>query len=255
MRFIAYILLALQLNISKAENKLILCTNYSSDGTHSGTYENWSIQKGGNYMYLFYESISPITDTVYISISKKFNRKDTNYYEYDHYYLVPDSSKKWAVNKYTFTKSGSYKISVHNRFHTTLSSPLFTDINLAENEYNDIYFPDTWYYNQSKIYFYEKAIGDSMVGKSDSYLYNAAGNKIILYIEQENKSPLKSGHLFISIYTADKCHEFINSFTYYINEKWYWTFVPINFNKKGKFIVELYNDDDVFINSSILEIK
>ncbi|MFN8295825.1 MAG: hypothetical protein U0T69_06485 [Chitinophagales bacterium] len=255
MRFTFYLTLLFFFLSGQAQNKLLLCSNYTNDGIYSGVYNNWSIQKGGNYIYIFYESSLPVNDTVFINIKKKYNRKDTNYYEYDNYYLVPDDSKRWAVNKYTFTKSGNYKIWAYDRNKQMLTPPLLTDIYLSESSYTDTYFTDTWYYNQSEIYFYENVLNDSLYNKKDTFTYNPNGTKLIMYIGQTSKQAFKSNHLFVSIYTADKCHEHIGSYTYYIDEKWYWTHIPLYIYQKGRFVVEIHNDDDVFINKAEVEIK
>lgn len=241
--------------INAQDNKLLLCTEYFNDGTYSGAYEGWNINKDGNYMYIFYESLSTINDTLFVRIDKSFNRKDTNYYEYDHYYLVPGESRKWAVNKYIFTKTGNYKITVFDRNNKQLAKPYITNIKIFDKDYNDMYFIDTWYYSQSTINFYEKTSGDTMYGKTDTFNYQLTGNKMILYIAQENKLPFKTSHLLVSVYSADICHEHISTYTYSVDEKWYWTHIPLYIYRKGKFSVEVYNEDDVFINSAKVEIK
>ena len=242
-------------NHLNAQNKLLLCTEYDQNGNYKGAYDEWRIGKGGNFMYLFYESSTPINDTLFVMIYKTFNRKDTSLLEYDHYYLVPDVSKKFAVNKYIFTKSGKYKITVYDRNNKQIAQPYVADISLIESDYSDEHFVDTWYYKTSEIKFYESVVNDSMVGKNTVFNYKTSNNNVILRIEQQNKQPFKTRHFYCKIYSADNCHELIGTDTYYIDENWHWTYVSVNINQKGKFIVELYNDDDVFINSAQLEIR
>jgi hypothetical protein len=255
VRVVLYLILISIFLLGQAQNKLFLCAQYQVDGSYTGVYENWKIQKEGNFMFIFYESDTTIDDSLYVRIDKVFDRKDTNYYEFDHYYLLPGLSKNWAVNKYVFTKTGKYKISVFDRENNLLTSPYYTSIIFDDTTYNKIYFPDTWYYSNSKMAFYEKVSGDTLFGKRDIFNFRPDGNKIILYIGQDENRPLRTNHLTAKIYSADKCHQLINTITFYINDKWYWTYVSIYFDKKGKYNIELYNDDDVFINSAIVEIK
>lgn len=236
------------------QNKLLLCTEYNQDGTYKGAYETWAIEKGGNFMYLFLSSQSPLNDTVFIKIEKTFNRKDPGYLYYDHYYLVPDASKKWAANKYTFTKTGNYKISAYDRSNHLLASHT-TTVALSPNAYDDMYFRDTWYYSSSVIDFFEKTSGDTMIGKNNIFPYDSSGKKVILYIGQTNKNPFKTNHLRVNIYNDDKCRELINTFTYFVDENWYWTYLSVVLKDKGKYLLEIYNDDDVYINSGKLEIR
>ncbi len=255
MRFIFYLIIFSIFFPVQGQNKLFLCAQYQVDGSYTGAYKNWKIQKEGNFMFLFYESETSIEDSLYIRIDKVFDRKDTNYYEYDHYYLLPGLSKKWAANKYTFTKTGKYKISVYDRQNNLLTSPYFTTIIFDDSSYNNIHFPDTWYYSNSNMAFYEKVSGDTLYGKKEIFPYQPDGNKIILYIGQNEERPFKSNHLVAKTYTADKCHELLGTNTFYIKDNWYWTFLTIYINQKGKYDIELFNEDDVFINSAKVEIK
>lgn len=256
MRLLLFFLFFMFSNFScNAQRKLMLCTNYDNEGKYSGVLDDIYINKNGNFMYVFYESMSQINDTVFISIEKDYNRKDTNFYKFDHYYLVPDASKKWAVNKYIFTKPGRYKFSIYNRNGDEIAMPYYAKIGYYDNEYDDLLIKDTWYYNTSKITFYEKNIGDSLIAENTVFNYQAAETKIILKIEQINKKPLNTNNLFVKIYTEDKNHELISSDAYYVNSNWWWTYVPIYFKNKGKFMVEVYTNNDVFIQRKNVEIK
>ncbi len=255
MRLLLLFLCTIIYNFSNAQGKLILCTNYDNEGKYAGVLDNIYINKSGNFMYLFYEATSPINDTLYIKIEKNFNRKDSNYYQFDHYYLVPDASKKWAVNKYIFTKPGNYKISTFNRNGVEIAKPSFAKFSFEDNEYDDLLIKDSWYYKKSKITFYEKSVGDSLVGENDIFNYQPSETKILLKIAQENQKPLNTNNLFVSIYTDDKNHEFISSDSYYVNENWWWTFIPIYLKNKGKYIVEVYTNNDIFIQHKKVEIK
>ena len=239
-----------------AEKKLLLCSDYDKEGNPIGEFPTWQIRKTGNFMYILYKSSVPLTESLFVSFEKTFSRKDTNYYEYDHYYLVPDSSKKWAVNKYIFSKPGNYKISVFNRTSEELLQSYYTTINFLDDEYSEPFYTDTWYYSQSSIFFCDSiGVGDGkLIGRSDVFEYQPKREKIFLYIEQGNKKSFKTQHLYIKIYTRDT-HKLVKSTSYSVSHEWFWTFIPIYLIEKGKYTVELYNEDDLYINSGDFEIK
>lgn len=255
MRLTLFIFFASFYFIGKAQNKFVLCSEYTNDGTYTGANDSWSLKKGGNFVYFFYQSETLINDSIFVRIDKSYNRKDTNFYHYDHYHLLPGASKKWAANKYTFLKTGKYKITLYDKNSKQLTESVYANIYLDEKEYDDMYFLDTWYYSQSKITFFDKVVRDSLYDQKNVFAYDSSGTKIIVYVGQQNKKPLRTDHLFVSVYTADKCHELISSHSYYTNDKWHWTHLPVYMRQKGKFIVEIYNDDDVFINSAVFEVK
>jgi len=218
-------------------------------------YENWTINKNGNFIYLFYEEKNAIDDTLYVLLEKNYNRRDTEYYELDHYYLVPDTSKNFAVNKYIFTKPGNYKISVFNRKGISIAPPHYTTIDYYESEYDFLSNADSWYYSNSVLTFYEKKVNDSLFGENKIFTLKEDGIDVVLSIVQKNKKPIKSNNLLVTIYTDDKNKVKINSIPYYVDYNWNWTTIRVPFKQKGKFIVEVYNDSDVFINSSKIEIQ
>lgn len=243
------------INDSFAENKLFLCNEYDNAGNYKGVFEDWQISKDGNFMYIFFESSEPVTDTLFVSLYRTNNRRDTFYNEYDHYYLVPGANKKFAVNKYIFSKPGNYKISVSDRNGKEMAKPYNTTVKLNDADYINMNFVDTWYYNSSVILFYEKTIGDSLIGMNTVFEVKTDEDKVVLYIGQKNKQPFKTRHFYSRIYTADACRKLIDESVYYVDETWSWTYVSLFIQQTGKFIVELYNDDDVFINSAPIEIK
>ncbi len=254
MRILLPAFVLLITNMVQAENKLQLCTSYDVNGTPENTYPSWKISKTGNFMYILYQSDTPIEDSLYITLSKTYSRKDTSYYQYDHYYLIPDASKKFAANKYIFSKPGNYIISVFDKHTEELLQSYTTVIDFADDDYRDPYFTDTWYYKLSQMYFGDTMVGEKLIGKSEVFTYKPGGNKITLYISQQNHSPLKSQHLIVKIISKET-NKLIKTNSYNIFTDWYWTYLPVYIDNKGKYTVEMYNEDDVFINKADLEIK
>jgi hypothetical protein len=93
-----------------------------------------------------------------------------------------------------------------------------------------------------------------MIGKKEVFAAKPGGNKIILHIEMQSKKYLKTEHLIVKIFSKDT-HELVSSTAYSLNNEWYWTFVPVYINKAGKYDVEVYNEDDIYINHADVEVK
>ncbi len=255
MRLLFFFYAILNLLSVSAENKLLLCSSYSENGEYSGVYPSWNIAQNGSYMHIFYESDTPINDTLSVLIYKTFDRRDTNYYEFDRYYLLPGSSKRWAANKYTFTQPGNYRFFVFDTKKDLLLQSYNTILEFDKSVY-DTYYTDSWYYLNAHLTFCDSVVKGQIFGRNNTFDYNPNGNKVVLYIEQANQLALKSDHLFAKIYKieGDK-RTWIKSNPYYTEFSWYWTFIPIYLNGRGKYLAELYNEQDVYINSATLEIK
>ncbi len=240
---------------ASAENKLLLCTSYNQDGEYSGIFPTWNIAQTGSYMHIFYESDVPITDTLSVIIFKIFDRRDTNYYEYDRYYLLPGQSQKWAANKYTFAHPGYYRFLVFDHKKDLLLQTHTTLIEYDKSAYDNNYI-DSWYYLNSRLVLCDSVVKGTIFGASNTFFYNPDGNKTILYIEQADKRALKTDHLFSKIYKLEGDKKtWVKSNSYYTDISWFWTYIPVYLNGKGLYSIELYNEQDVYINSVTLEIK
>ncbi|MBK9328673.1 MAG: hypothetical protein IPM95_04995 [Sphingobacteriales bacterium] len=251
--FCSYALLILL--SASAENKLLLCSSYSESGEYSGVFPSWNITQDGSYMHLFYESDTPVNDTLSVLIFKTFDRRDTNFYEYDRYYLLPGPSKEWAANKYTFRHPGNYRFLVFDLKKDLLLQSYNTLLEF-ENSVYDSHFTDTWYYLNTQLTFCDSVVKGNIIGRKNSFTYNPNGTKVVVYIGQGNQLALKSDHILAKIYKIEGAKRtWIKSNPYYTEFSWYWTYLPIYLNERGNYLVELYNEQDVYINSAALEIK
>ena len=62
--------------------------------------------------------------------------------------------------------------------------------------------------------------------------------------------------MYVDIYTGEDFKEKVSSIDYDIDDiTWNWISVPIKFYKKGKYVVDFYTQDDVFINSGYFTVK
>jgi hypothetical protein len=236
----------------KAENKLVLCSGYDSTGSVTETYPTWKITKTGSYMYVLLQADKPVPDTAYITIEKTFSRRDTAYYLYDHYFLVPSANGNYAVNKYIFSKPGNYRIAAYERNTERLLATLHTVIEFRDDEYYNNFYTDTWYYNQIKFFIGDSISNGKLAGQSDVFAYNPGREKLSMYIEQFDRHAFKTDHLYLRVYLQDKL---VRTSSYMIDRNWYWTYLPLYISERGKYALELYSEDDVFIAGAKVEIR
>lgn len=236
-----------------AENKLFLCADYTPDGKYSGAYESWSIQQGGNYMHIFYSSDNSIEDTLIVRIYKTFSRIDTNFYEYDHYYLIPGQSKKWAANKYTFTKPGNYRFYVYDKKNNNLLQTHNTSVAFQDQVYDSYLYTDTWYYYSTQLVVCDSVANETIYGQDVNFKSKAGYRKLNLLITQQNEKALKTQVILFKLYKLDDSgfyRKLVSTNSYFTNYKWFWTFLPFEIYQNGTYEIELYNEDDIFINTT-----
>ena len=80
--------------------------------------------------------------------------------------------------------------------------------------------------------------------------------KITIYISQYDKLWLKTDRMLAKIYKIEKNEKkFLFTDVFFTQYNWKWTFLDLYLQKKGKYLIELYNEEDVFINSRNLELE
>jgi hypothetical protein len=240
------------------ENKLFLCAEYTEDGNYSGDYTTWSIQQSGSFMHIFYTSEEIIQDSLVIRIYKTYDRKDTNYYEYDKYYLVPGASKKWAANKYTFTKPGNYRFYVYDKKSGALLQTHTTAISFQDAVYDSYFYTDTWYYHSTELAVCDSVSDGKLFGQERNFKSKEGFRKLTLFIKQGNEKALKSNVILFKLYQLDDSgfyRKWVKTNSYFTDYKWYWTFLPFEVYQNGTYEVELYNEDDTFINSTRFSVR
>lgn len=111
--------------------------------------------------------------------------------------------------------------------------------------------------------YYENSfvqIGETI--DSEGYIVNE-GNifKLVngereLYVKIEQDTPLLLSQLIVDVYSGKDYSEFVD--TYYFDVEgtnWTYTYFPITFKKAGKYAIDLYNQDNIFINSGYVTIQ
>ena len=114
--------------------------------------------------------------------------------------------------------------------------------------------PDTYYYENSKVEFGESIKDGELSGTGTVFKLYGSSKEITAKISQDND--LKLTKVIVSIYTGDDYKEKVSELTYDVGDiTWNWISVPLKFYKKGKYVVDIYSQDDVFINSGYFEVK
>lgn len=114
---------------------------------------------------------------------------------------------------------------------------------------------DKEYYENSYVQFGDTVDSEGFIVNEGTFFKLINGERK-LYLKIEQDTPLKLSQLIVDVYTGKDYSEFVN--TYYFDipgVDWTYTYFPITFNKAGKYAVDFYNQDDVFINSGYVTIQ
>lgn len=246
--FILLFFLLLTFSLS-ANNLFLLCSDYDIDGNPINTYKNWVINKKGNFMYILFKSNENLKDKYYLRIEKMYNRNNNTFYLYDKFLLNTDSTKNWVANKYTFLKNGNYRFAIYKNNEAYPFDSLFTTLNYPTDVYTDDGYLDTWYYTNTSMLFCDSVYKDELIGVKDSFNLNLNKN-INIYIGNEVGKNLRTDRMIGRLYSLiDNNKILYRTDIYYTKYTWQWSNLNLFIDKKGTYLIELYSEDDIFINS------
>lgn len=256
---------AITLNAKSNSSKTAdLCADYDkTTGVPTGIGKYWDVIDDGlgSNVYLIYTQDKPIKDELNLFM----DRKNANgaYVAYGTYYFNNDirkDIKKWAMYDVNFTEEGDYRLTVTGKNAEALAVT-YADIKFKKDKNDktskstdDSEKTDTYYYEDSKIMFGESIKDGVLSGEASTFNLKGESKEIFAKIEQE--SALKFTRIYVDIYTGVDYKEKVSSLDYIVDDPiWNWVSAPVKFYKKGKYVVDIYNQDDIFVNSGYFEVK
>lgn len=264
--FIAFVSFAISVNAQSETKRVVLCEDYNKttgETIKEGKY--WDIENDGegSFVYLIYNQDKLIKNGLSLYIDKK--NKAGSYIAYSTEEFNNDigsGTKKWAMFDVNFKEEGEYRLTVIGKNAEALAVT-YADIKYKKaidpsddnkKKRDKIESPDTYYYENSTVTFGESISNGVLSGESTEFRLYGTKKEITAKVEQ--KEALKLTKVYVDIYTGEKYDEEVSSIGYDVGDvTWDWISVPITFYKKGKYVVDFYTQDDVYINSAYFTVK
>jgi hypothetical protein len=243
---------------AQTTNRVVLCESYDTNGAPTGINKNWDISKNGSYVYVLYSQESFIPNGLLLYIDKKNDKGEFVAYDTKDFPYNPKTDKqKFAVYDCLFSEIGDYKLNVIDAVSKKVLASTTTNIALMKEEKSGTTTTDetdTYYYENSFIVFGE-SIDDNAVVSGEATTFKLIGGKRDLYLKLEQDDDLKLTELVMDVYGGEDYKELSYTETFNIPSKdWNWVKLPVKFTKTGKYVVDLYTQDDVYVNSGYIEI-
>lgn len=113
---------------------------------------------------------------------------------------------------------------------------------------------DTYYYEYSFVAFGEGKSDDGFLLGESEY-FTLKDNQILIYMLLEQEDPLMTSKLYIELYEGEDFENFVDTIEVDIQSEWNYVIVPLNFDKKGKYVLDIYSHNDTYINSGFFTIN
>ncbi len=230
---------------------VVLCESYDEFGTASGIFGTWNVDLDGGYVYIVYKQIYVInTSAMYLQIDKKSDYSE-DYLAQKTLTLTPESGKNWLVYDYFFSEAGEYKISII--MDGNVAATAFTEIFVVDadsiNLANGDTIINTFYYEDSYVTFCQDVTEGKMVGEAESFPLGESGSvTVTIYIGSDK--PFKTDLFYIDVFEdIEEDFKDYDSYNITINPDWNFSFVKQTFTKKGTFVIDVFNADDIYVNT------
>ncbi len=245
--------------LSAGAQSLVLCEKYDDYGSPTGVYSKWDIDKSGGSIYILYREPAALSSNSswYLYIDKDWNNSDV-YTTYGTLKIYPQEGKSWVAYDYRFTEGGKFKVSIQKDGQSQAST--YFEISIAEapspvtatdKPAGDV--PDTYYYENSKV-FLCSSLDENKQPVDVKTVFSINGGRSIsltVYITN-NGIPFKTNQLFAVIYDdAEGKHEY-DSFKFDVEPQWDFFHFPQEFILPGSYLIDIYNENETYINSSSL---
>ncbi len=228
---------------------LVLCDNYDENGVASGIYASWNIDISGGYVYILYNQTNTINaQTMYLQVDKKSIATDA-YTAEKTITLTPEPGKNWLMYDYYFSEEAMYRLSIimdGNTMATTETSVSVVDADLIASD-----TISTFYYENSVVSFCEKVIDGQMIGESETFKLGEDG-KVDVTIFISSDVPFKTELFYVDVYEGDDLYE---SYDMEVLTNWDYAHVIQTFTRPGSYEVEIYNADDIYVNTGFVTIE
>jgi hypothetical protein len=244
------------LNFVAFSQKVVLCEDYNkTTGVPSGINQNWDIKSTGSYVYVIYTQSKPITNKLTVYVDRKNEKGE--YVAYSTEYVEATGRQNWAMLDYKFTESGEYKIMFLNNGKELASTYTKIGYQLGyepeeENENNDEI--DTYYYESSTVSLSEDINKTTyeLINPIEGTTYLGSGREKEVYIVVEHDKAFKTKLFYIDINLGD---DFLETLKLEVEENWDIAWHQYKFTKKGTYYIDVYNEDDTFVNTATIIIK
>lgn len=232
----------------------------SETGENSGHYTSWDIQPTGGFIYIVYSQDIAIREPLVLEVEyKEYADDDFTQLEVHNFLNDVTSKKKYAMYDLEFNKAGTFKVIVKTKNGKFLAQAT-TKINVVDDSKSSNEELTSDYYENSVIKFGTSAGENATIyGEATEFKYKSGKTPVVISIT--NGKVFKCEEIKLSVYKKTKINgkedtKLVQTIPVTgIGADWDWVYATIDFTERGDYIIDVWNENDVFINTGYVTIK
>ncbi len=255
MRLLKIILLSvLFFSAVVSAQQLYFCKSFTEDGKPIDARGTWKIKPWGTQIYVLFDNEGKVIENahLYLFIDKLQNGE---YKPFDSQLKRPGNKSTWTVFNVELKEPGDYKVYVLNPDQKELASG-FIKVEFEEQFKSGTGVTSSRYYDGTKITFCEAVIS----GKPIRVLHNLSLSKLqgIAYAFVKGYVPFNTKIIIVQVWKDEdgdsEYEKLIDTKKYQIDPHWKDTFFKYQFKQPGKYMIKVFNENEIPISSAQIEI-
>jgi hypothetical protein len=232
-------------SLTKAQ-EITFCLDHTESGLPLGSGKQFELERFGQNVELLFRHREPIkTEKLYFFIDYfqdgKFGEFDTKTHAVDH-------NKNWMVLSYRFQQTGRYRVLVMDAEKKEICRAE-VEIIVKEEENSPEYF------DGARLVFCNTA----NKGQADTTLKAIkipSGKEQTLAVLLRHIRPFKTHHIFVDVWVGSGkgAGNYLETMEFTLDPNWTYSQFPYAFRSAGVYTFRVYNEDEIWITSAVLEV-
>lgn len=232
---------------------VVLCESYDTQGKASGVYDSWSVSATASYIYILYNQPTAMKDGLWYIYIDEYDIAQGKYIPYQTIPITPVANSTWYAHDQQFPDAGSFKVSV-----------MFNGTQMAEFKYSIEVIPSTtsgtdtlttFYYENSFVTSGTSVTAEGLlVGEAGTFYLNGNASVTVTVYVDNNLKPFLSDFVYVDIFKSPD-EEMYDSFTITMQPDWDYLHFKYEFKEPGTYFVDIFNAQDIFINTGTVIIE
>lgn len=226
---------------------ITFCLDHTENGLPLGSGKQFELERFGQNIEILFRSPNPIrTEKLYFFIDYQ---RDGQFAEFDTKTSVVDHNKSWLLISYRFQQTGRYRVLVMDAEKKEICRAE-VEVIVKEEENSPEYF-------EGARLIFCKTASKGMPDSAMKAVSIAPGTTKTLAVLLRHIRPFKTHHIFVDVWVGSGkgAGTYVETMEFTLDPNWTYSQFPYEFSGAGIFTFRVYNEDEIWITTSVLEVK
>lgn len=245
-KFVLVGLLALLLALPAKAQDITFCLDHTENGLPLGSGRQFELERFGQNVEILFRNGNPIrTEKLYFFIDYQ---QEGKFAEFDTKTSVVDHNKNWVVISYRFQQTGRYRVLVMDGEKKEICRGE-VEVIVKEEENSPEYF-------EGARLMFCKSANKGLPDSALKAIKVPSGHSTTLAVLLRHIRPFKTHHIYVDVWVGSGkgAGNYLETMEFTLDPNWTYSQFPYVFEGAGVYTFRVYNEDEIWITSAILEV-